>query len=271
VFYGDESINELEVQRQRQQQVYQWFERDLGRSVQAIELDRLRPVLAGLFAVRAAQIGCLGSFDMMDSCSAPSKYLVDVNANPRGEKQPIQAFPEHLPFDSRSLDLAVLPHTLDFSEDPHQVLREIERVLVPEGHVVILGFNPLSLWGVRRLFTRRRNRTVPWSANFIGLRRIKDWLSLIHFDVTAGCMLYYRPPIDKPSLQHRLLMLDKMGDRWWPMAAAAYLLVAKKRVVGMTPLRPQWRFQLIKNGLAQTGNSCRTGTGATKLVVVKKS
>lgn len=270
MFYGDESINEFEAKIERQRQVYRWFEQDLGRSIQALEVDRLRPVLAGLFAVRAAQIGCIGSFDLMNSCSAPSRYLVDVDTSLSTDIQPVCALPEHLPFDSRSIDLALLPHTLDFSDDPHQVLREIERVLVPEGHVVILGFNPVSLWGLRRLFTRKRNRSVPWNANFIGLRRIKDWLSLIHFEVTAGSMLYYRPPIDKPSLQHRLFMLDKMGDRWWPMAAAAYLLVAKKRVVGMTPLRPEWRPQLIKNGLARTGNSCRTGTGAAKLVVVKK-
>lgn len=270
MFYGDESINEIQVQIERQQQVYQWFEQDLGRSLQAIELDRLRPVLAGLFAVRAAQIGRLGSFDLMNSCSAPSKYIVDVNAAPFADIQPVRACPEYLPFDSRSLDLALLPHTLDFSNDPHQVLRELDRVLVPEGHLVILGFNPISLWGLRRLFTRKRNRTVPWTGNFIGLRRIKDWLSLIHFEVTAGCMLYYRPPVHKPGLRGRLQVLDKMGDRWWPMTAAAYLLVAKKRVVGMTPLRPQWRMQLIKNGLVQTGSSCRTGSGAAKLVVVKK-
>jgi SAM-dependent methyltransferase len=270
VFYGDESINEIQTQIDRQKNVYQWFEQDLGRSVQAIELDRLRPVLASLFAVRAAQIGGLGSFDLMNSCSAPSRYIVDVNAAPSADIQPVRALPETLPFDNRSIDLALLPHTLDFSKDPHQVLREIERVLVPEGHVVILGFNPLSLWGLRRLFIRKARRDVPWNANFIGLRRIKDWLSLIHFDVTAGCMLYYRPPVSKPSLQHRLQMLDKMGDRWWPMAAAAYLLVAKKRVVGMTPIRPKWRMQLIKSGLVQTGNSCRTSGDAAKLVVVKK-
>ena len=54
-------------------------------------------------------------------------------------------------------------------------------------------------------------------------------------------MLYYRPPVSKETTMERLRFLDKAGDRWWPMAGAVYLLVAKKRVVGMTPLRPEWR------------------------------
>ena len=229
--------------------VYDWFEQPLGRSIQAKEVDRLRPVLSGLYAVRAVQLGSVGSFDPLGSCNAPSQYVVDAHSNTK--KNAVRAIPEALPFDSKSIDLMVLPHTLDFSADPHQVLREVERVLVPEGHVVILGFNPISFWGLRRLFTPRSHRTGPWSANFIALRRMKDWLALMHFEITGGSMLYYRPPLSNPRLLDRLFVLDKLGDRWWPMMAGVYLLVAKKRVAGMTPIRPQWRFQLIKNGLGQ--------------------
>jgi len=231
-------------------QIQDWFELPLGRSVQANEVDRLRPVLSGLYAVRAVQLGSIGSFDLMGSCNAPSQYVVDTHA--QKNENSVRAIPEALPFDGKSIDLAVLPHTLDFSADPHQVLREVERILVPEGHIVILGFNPISFWGVRRLFTSRSRRLGPWSANFISLRRMKDWLALMHFDITGGSMLYYRPPLTNPGLLDRLFVLDKLGDRWWPMMAGVYLLVAKKRVAGMTPIRPQWRFQLIKNGLGQS-------------------
>jgi len=252
-----------------QQAVYDWFEQPLGRSIQAIEVDRLRPVLASLYAVRAVQVGSVGSFDLLGSCDAPSRYIVDPLPG-RGKEagNRVRALPEALPFDGKSIDLLVLPHTLDFSDQPHQVLREVERVLIPEGHVVILGFNPVSLWGARRLFSRRARRSVPWNANFIGLRRIKDWLALMHFEITGGSMLYYRPPLTNPSLLDRLITLDKIGDRWWPMMAGVYLLVARKRVAGLTPIRPQWRLQLVKNGLGRV-SSYKGLSKVSRMKVVK--
>ncbi len=244
----------------RQRSVYRWFEQSLGRSIQANEVDRLRAALSGLYAVRAIQLGKTGSFDLLACCDAPSKYVVDVLEQQQGDA--VRALPEMLPFDSKSVDLIILPHTLDFSDDPHQVLREVERVLVPEGHVVMLGFNPVSLWGLRRLFTRRSRRLAPWNGNFISLGRMKDWLKLMQFEVTGGSMMYYRPPLLNAAMLDRLFVLDKLGDRWWPMMAAVYLLVARKQVVGVTPIRPRWRLQLIKNGLTKNGLA-KHGLGKT--------
>ena len=255
--------------KNKQQAVYDWFERPLGRSIQAIEVDRLRPVLSGLYAVRAVQVGTIGSFDLLGSCDVSSRYIVDTLPHQADETaNKVSAVAEALPFDSKSIDLMLLPHTLDFSDHPHQVLREAERVLIPEGHVVILGFNPVSLWGLRRLFARRSNRTVPWNANFIGLRRIKDWLALMQFEITGGSMLYYRPPLANSSLLDRLFLLDKVGDRWWPMMAGVYLLVARKRVAGLTPIRPQWRLQLVKNGFGRVSSYRGLGK-VSRLKVVK--
>ena len=152
----------------------------------------------------------------------------------------VRATPEELPFDERSADVALLPHTLDFSDDPYPVLREVSRVLRPEGHVVILGFNPMSLWGLRRLLTRRP-RPAPWSAHFFRLARVKDWLGLLDFECTQGSMLYYRPPVRREPAMDRLYFLEHTGDRWWPMIAGVYLIVAKKRVFGMTPLPVKWK------------------------------
>lgn len=253
-------MNEEDIQPQDQQAIRDWFEQPLGQALQAIEADRLRPLLANLFAVRAAQIGSVGRMDLLSGCNAPNQFRL-VQDQRQGDTS-LLALPEQLPFDNRSLDLVLLPHTLDFCLSPHQVLRETERVLVPEGHAVIIGFNPVSLWGLRRLFTRRARRQPPWQGNFIGLRRIKDWLALMHFDVTAGSMMFYRPPLANPHSLERLFVLDKIGDRWWPMMAAVYVLVAKKRVAGMTPLRPHWRMRLIKGvGLAQSGSAA---TGHTR-------
>ncbi|MFQ5995722.1 MAG: class I SAM-dependent methyltransferase [Acidiferrobacterales bacterium] len=218
------------------QRLCDWFDSPLGRSLQALETYRLRAVLPKLYGTVALQLGALGKMDMMDSTAANTRIVLDLLQYDHATT--VNGLPESLPFDTRSIDIMLLPHTLDFADDPHQVLREVDRVLAPEGHAVVLGFNPVSMWGIRRLLSRRQGR-VPWCGHFLGLPRIKDWLALLEFEVTAGHMLYYRPPIQNESVMDRLYFLDKVGDRWWPLMAGAYVVVAKKRVFGVTPLR--WR------------------------------
>ena len=242
--------------------VDEWYTRPLGKSLLASEAERLRDLLPGLFATSVLQLGRLGGIDLFESCSAPRRVLLDtVTSN---HDRSVYGLAETLPFDHATIDLALLPHTLDFCLDPHQVLREVERVLTPEGHIVILGFNPLSLWGLKRALTRPRNRAVPWNGHFISLHRIKDWLKLLQFEISHGSMLYYRPPFQKSTTLDRFRMMDKMGDRWWPMMAGAYLLVAKKRVEGITPIRPRWKLSVV-----QSGNN--TPEAATKGIAAKQS
>jgi len=230
-----------EANGDRRRRLRAWFDQPLGRSLQAIESHRLREIWPHLYGTTALQLGRIGSMELLDGCVAPTRIVLDVPG--AGTTQPpavALGVPEMLPFDTRSVDLALLPHTLEFCVDPHQVLREVERVLTPEGCVVILGFNPFSLWGLRRLLAGRSGRA-PWCGRFIQLARIKDWLKLLDLELTRGSMLYYRPPLHNEALMDRLYFLDTIGDRWWPMAAAVYLLVARKRVAGMIPLRPAWR------------------------------
>ncbi len=226
-------MTELEIRKQ----LCTWFDCPLGRSLQAIEAHHLRDVLPQLYAKIAIQLGSAGKMDLLDASQAPTQAVLDLHIN--SQRPSICGSAEALPFDTKSVDLALLPHTLDFSSEPHHVLREVHRALTPEGHVVILGFNPLSIWGLWRLALRRRG--VPWCGQFISLLRLKDWLALLDFELTHGSMLYYRPPVRHEGLRDRLYFMEKVGDRWWPLAAAVYLLVAKKRVAGLTPWVPAWR------------------------------
>jgi SAM-dependent methyltransferase len=209
-----------EQQQQRRVSLCEWFAQTPGRSLRAMECHALRAIWPTLYGKVAVQLGSIGPVDLLESCNAPVRALHDLPGLQESSLPSIYGLPEALPFDTRSVDIALLPHTLEFSHDPHQVLREISRVLSPEGHVVVLGFNPFSLWGLWRLLKRRRG-VVPWSGHFLHL--------------------YYRPPLASETAMDRLRFLDKAGDRWWPMAGAVYLLVARKRVAGMTPLRPEWR------------------------------
>ena len=144
-----------------------------------------------------------------------------------------------LPFPAQSLDLVVLPHTLELARDAHHTLREVERVLVPEGRVVVIGFNPTSLWGLRQRFGRLGGSLgmgslfLPEANALIGYWRLRDWLKLLSFEVEAGRFGCYRPALHSQKWLDRLAWMDKTGDRWWPVLGAVYLLVAVKRVRGM--------------------------------------
>lgn len=147
--------------------------------------------------------------------------------------------PCRLPIASDSIDAVVLPHLLEFAVDPRQVLRETERVLIPEGRVIIVGFNNLSLWGLRRLVMRQQRR-VPWCGQFLTPFRVGDWLSLLGFDVEIDERMMFRPPWRRTLLRH-LPFLDVVGHRLWPAFAGVYGIRAVKRVSTLTPLRPSWR------------------------------
>jgi SAM-dependent methyltransferase len=149
---------------------------------------------------------------------------------------------EELPFATHSIDLVVMPHILEFASDPHQVLREVERVLVPEGHLVITGFNPYSFWGARQYMARFGASTfLPRAGHFIALPRIKDWLTLLSFDVERGRFGCYVPSVRSDRWLARWRFMEKAGDRWWPFLGALYMLTAVKRVRGMRLVGAVWK------------------------------
>ncbi len=157
-----------------------------------------------------------------------------------------------LPFPAQSLDLVVLPHTLEWVDDPHACLREVDRVLMPGGQVVISGFNTWSLWGMRQLLGRVGGGWyLPQHGEFLAPRRVRDWLRLLSFEVTQGRFGCYRPAMCSPLWLHRWRFMDQAGDRWWPVFGAVYFLAAIKRVpamrlVGKVQLRTQRRAVALR-------------------------
>ena len=139
-----------------------------------------------------------------------------------------------LPFANESLDLVVLPHLLEFAADPHQILREVDRVLRPEGRLIISGFNPASLWGARQYLSRLIGTPyLPRDGKFISLIRVKDWLQLLNFSLDRGHFGCYKLPLQGQSSMGRMDFLESMGNRWWPIFGAVFLVSAIKRHQGM--------------------------------------
>jgi SAM-dependent methyltransferase len=161
------------------------------------------------------------------------------NATPPGRAVVWGDFLE-LPFGTQSVDLLVLPHTLEFTRDPHLLLREAERVLMPEGQLVISGFNSLSLWGVRQTVGKMTGRPfVPAAHDLIAFTRLKDWIKLLGFELDRGRFGCYRPPLDTGKWLSRYAFTEAAGDRWWPIFGAAYMITAVKRVRGMRLIGPR--------------------------------
>jgi len=147
-----------------------------------------------------------------------------------------------LPFESQSVDLLVMPHTLEFTEDPHALLREAERVLVPEGKLIIVGFNSLSLWGVRQSVAQLSRRPfLPADTDLIAFTRLKDWIKLLGFELSRGRFGCYRPPLGNQQWLDRCGFMESAGDRWWPIFGAVYLITAVKRVSRINLIGPAWK------------------------------
>lgn len=209
-----------------------WLQTPPGRYLLAREQAFYDAAVADIFGFNALQLGLPG-VDLLRECRIPLRSHCSPSA-----AAGVRCHFSELPFATHSADLLLLPHVLEYAGNPHDTLREAERVLVPEGHVILSGYNPISLWGARRLLERRRR--YPWNGNFIPLLRIKDWLALLGLEVVAGKMGCYAPPCSNERWLSRWHFMDKAGDRWWPMLGGVYFLVAKKRVTGMRLIKPSW-------------------------------
>jgi SAM-dependent methyltransferase len=245
-----------------------WLGTPTGSYVRAWEQARLDYLTADIFGFNAMQIG-LPWIDALRANRMPNKWLTDICLLPAVPPTLAQESPEcsasttsaastiisapippvvavhdfaELPFASQSLDLVVLPHVLEFAEEPHQVLREVERVLIPEGQVIISGFNPASMWGARQVAGRLTGaHFLPRDGEFISLPRLKDWLKLLNMEVNRGHFGCYAPPCVTEKWLNRFDFMEKAGDRWWPYLGAVYIVQAIKRVRGMRLIGPAWK------------------------------
>jgi SAM-dependent methyltransferase len=228
-------------------QLREWYRRRLGRWLIDFERAQLEEVLSNLFGYYLVQVGSTMDDYLLGASRIRNQIIIDdawpINCPNDDDARVLGMYScaDILPLQNDSIDVVMLPHTLEFEPSPHQVLREVERVLVSEGHVVILGFNPWSLWGGRRLIGRWRRQAPPWHGSFRSAMRIKDWLALLGFDVVLTRYCFFRPPMQHQGIMSRLTWLERIGARWWPYLGGVYIIVAKKQVVRLIPIRPRWR------------------------------
>lgn len=211
-----------------------WLATPTGRYILAWEQAKLDQGVADVFGFNALQLG-LPQVDFLRANRIPLRQSAS-EYGPADVRCELTA----LPFASHSTDLVVLPHVLEFHAEPHQILREIERLLIPEGQLIIVGFNPLSLWGLRRRLGGD-SQAFPWCGEYLSVLRLKDWLKLLGFEVDRGAFGCYAPPCHQEKWLHRWHFMEPAGDRWWGFAGGVYMIRAVKRVAGMHLIQPTWK------------------------------
>ena len=229
-------------------EAYQWLQTSLGESLLAQEARVVEEALDGIFGEECLQVGLWGEeraflrFSRTQRASLLAEQLSESGPSALGE-------PHRLPFASDSIDCVLLPHTLDFSDRQHAILREVHRVLRSDGHIVILGFRPGGLWGLRRLIPGAG--MPPGADHIISDRRLRDWLKLLDMRIQSSMRYFFRWPLPSGKTAPAAKW-EQRGRRWWPELSACYMLTAQKRVSTLTPVRPVWsKKPKVVAGLAE--------------------
>lgn len=215
-----------------------WFTSPLGQRLLSAERALIDQMLARRFGYHLLQLGCA---DLHLHDNSPMGHKFSFRPwQAAGTGHAAIAEMEAIPLATESVDLVLLHHALDFSEYQHQLLREVERVLIAGGHVVVVGFNPLSSWGLRNKLQLFR-RKAPWHACMLGTARLIDWLKLLDFQVEQVRYGMYALPVNSESLIRYSGLFDPLAAHLnWP-TGGVYAISARKQVLPLTPVQTKWR------------------------------
>ena len=228
--------------------LHHWFETPPGRYLLAWEQARIDEAVVDVFGYHSLQVG-MPLLDGLRANRMPHRWLaLDEWPQPLPEGTAAPQLLAHavaLPFPDNSLDLVLLPHALELSHDPHTALREVARVLVPEGRVLISGVNPASLWGMhtwsRRIPGLQKLPPMPDDRNLIGYGRLRDWLKLLDMELESASFGCYRPALRSEQWLDRWQWLDTCGATAWPVLGGVYFIEAVKKVPGVRLIQAPWR------------------------------
>lgn len=227
----------------------QWFTTALGRALLQEQKATLNQSLNCLFGYHLLQLGVSAEVDMSAQIRIAHRFVLHPQTCANRPLAGVAQFTQ-LPLANESIDAVILHHTLDYSAHPHSLLREAARVIIPRGHLVIIGFNPWSLWGLSAAVARLFSRHARWRFRGVRLGRLLDWLSLLNYEVVETQQGFYRPPLSQPKAIQYLHWLDSWGKRWRLPGGSFYMVVARNDHLALTPLKPHWQAPLPLRGMA---------------------
>ena len=215
-----------------------WWETPIAKALLAAESELLAGALEDVFGWELLQVGAWGSGRELLTGSRTRRQSL-IAAAAFGGSADVLARPSQLPVTSDCVDAALLPHTLEFTPDPYAVLREVDRVLVGEGQLLVLGFRPWSLWGMRARWSR--SGFPPGMRRVLSERLLREWLVLLGFEVVSMHRYLYLSPWSRGLARGEGTGRMLRAGLTYPLPAGAFLLKARKRVYALTPVRPRFR------------------------------
>jgi SAM-dependent methyltransferase len=208
-----------------------WLRSRMGRQLLALERALVAETLDEVFGAQLLQIGRWGAADAFLAAARTQRTaLLDTG----GGEVSFRSEPEHLAVATHCVDAVLLPHTLERSGDPHQILREVDRILISDGRLIILGFSPVGPLGLWRLASRGRYPAgVP---HIVRLKRMREWLAVLGFDVLEERRYFYAVSPGGDGWPRYSAKLEQRGRRYWRRLSCAYMLHAQKRVLRVIPI-----------------------------------
>ncbi|GAA5316590.1 MAG: methyltransferase domain-containing protein [Candidatus Pelagadaptatus aseana] len=209
--------------------------------------EQLDQVLSTLFGYHLLELSAFAQSDLSRSSRINQRFCVTQAGT--NDASVITRF-EQLPFASESIDVAILHHALDYSQHPHQLLREASRVLIPRGHLVVVGFNPYSLMGLFGFFSRLFSRDWFWRRNTLPRGRVKDWLHLLELETVEYHQGFFSAPVQSQKVLDKSGFWEGLCRRSRLPVGGYYILVARKERLTMTPIKTRWEGFRPVSGLA---------------------
>ena len=214
-----------------------WYKSNLGESLLQLELSEIASELDSAVGYYLVSQSPLRDFSLKNHRLRES-ILIAPSLEFGAPCNTVVARASELPFEADGVDVHVFHHTLDISATPHDDLREAARTLLPSGKLVIIGFNPWSFWGCRRLFSKKIK--APWCGHFISHQRLEDWLKVAGLTLETKRFVHYEPPLQSNKWRARFAWLDRLLKPLKLPLGGVYVMTATKQVRRCIPLKPRW-------------------------------
>ncbi len=258
---GIRTVRQSPVWLDAQAPLAQWYASGLGQSIaKRLEVE-VSSRLGDVFGYQGLQVGNLvPGLHLLAGAGLQRHLMLDAPGNVAD----IQADVLSLPIASDTMKAVAFFHTLDFCDNPHQALREADRVLTEDGQLIIIGFNPYSAFGARHALTAWR-RSEPWNGRFYARHRVSDWLSVLDYRVLDSAAMFIRPPINSERVLRSLQRMEGL-QRWLGGLGGLYIMRARKQTVPMTMMRQWGRGRsagIAASSFARTGDKTSARPRAT--------
>ncbi len=238
-------------------QLDMWYTQAPGDMVIHAEQQILRQLLPRFFGYHLLQIGGPSENTLLEA--SPISHCVRLSPEHGSVfKGPsVQGKLQSLPFLSHSADVVIMPHILEFAQEPTQLIAEVYRVLIEGGHLVLFGFNPLSFWGLSKLF--RRSQNLPWRGHFLRMGKVQHWLRKAGFSIETRDTFIFRWPVETKAGEQREQFLEGVGQLCWPSLGGIYMIVAQKTAIPLQPVKGSLFKKPVKvpNGMPEATTRVR--------------